>query len=60
MFVTTLRVALTVIVMEQALMDQHSIVVSIGDVLTNTLGRFDFDCDELGFDGPTYDSCKHW
>ena len=42
-FVLTLWVALTVVVMEQALMDQPVIVVSIGGVCANTQGSFDCD-----------------
>ena len=57
MFVPTLRVALTVIVMEQALVDKPAIAVSIGGVCVNTQGSFDCDCDGTGFGGPTCDSC---
>ena len=60
MFVPTLRVALTVIVMEQALIDKPAIAVSIGGVFANTQGSFDCDCDGTGFGGPTCDSCKYW
>ena len=56
----TSRVALTVIVMEQAFVGQSAIAVSICGVCNNTQGTFDCDCDGTGFDGPTSDSCKYW
>ena len=59
-FVTTLRVALTVIVMEQALVDLRAIAVSICGVCANTQVSFDSDCDGIGFGWPTCDSCKYW
>ena len=55
-----LRIALTVIVMEQDLMDLPAIAVSIDGVCVNTRGTFDCYCDGTGFDGPTSDSCKNW
>ena len=50
--------ALTVVVMEPASVDQPVIAVSIGGVCANTRGSFDCDCDVTGFGGPTCDSCK--
>ena len=46
--------------MELALVDQPPISVGISGVCANTQGSFDCDCDGIGFDGPTYDSCKYW
>ena len=56
----TLRVVLTVIVMEQALVGLPAIAVSIGDVCATTQGSFDCDCNGTGFGWPTCDSCKYW
>ena len=51
--------ALTVIVMEQNLVDLPAIAVSIDGVCVNTQGSFDCDCDGTGFCGPICDSCKY-
>ena len=44
----TLAVALTLIVMEQALLDQTAIAVSIGGVCANSEGSFDCECYRSG------------
>ena len=49
----TLRVVLTVIVMEQALVGLPAIAVSICGVCANTQGSFYCDFDGTGFGGPT-------
>ena len=59
-FASTLSVALTVIVMEQALVDLSAIAVSTGGVCYTTQDSFDSDCDGTGFGWPTCDSCKYW
>ena len=55
----TLWVALTVVVVEQALMDLPVIAVSICGVCANTQGSFDCDFDGTCFGGPICDSCKY-
>ena len=50
----THRVALTLIVIEQAFVDHPVIAVSTGGICANTQGSFDCDSDGTGYCGPTW------